>query len=95
VHWGGAMFGYFPSYMLGNLYGAQMFAQVKKEIPDLTERITNGEMETLLSWLREKVHRLGKTCEPKELIRDITGEDLNPSYFMDYITAKYEHVYNL
>ena len=95
VHWGGAMFGYFPSYMLGNLYGAQMFAQVKKEIPDLTERITNGEMETLLSWLREKVHHLGKTCEPKELIKDITGEDLNPSYFMDYITAKYEHVYNL
>ena len=95
VHWAGAMFGYFPSYMLGNLYGAQMFAQVKKEIPDLTEHIASGDLTSLVGWLREKVHRFGKIYEPKELIRNITGEDLDPSYFVDYITAKYEHVYSL
>jgi len=95
VHWAGAMFGYFPSYMLGNLYGAQMFAQVKKEIPDLTEQIASGNITSLVSWLREKVHRFGRIYEPKELIRNITGEDLDPSYFVDYITAKYGHVYSL
>lgn len=95
VHWAGAMFGYFPSYMLGNLYGAQMFAQVNKEVPDLTERIASGDLAGLVSWLREKVHRFGRIYEPKVLIRNITGEDLNASYFVDYITAKYGHVYSL
>lgn len=95
VHWSAGMFGYFPSYMLGNLYSAQIFAQVKKEIPDLNEHIAQGDLASLLGWLREKVHRFGKIYEPKELMTLITGEEPNPSYFMSYITDKYSQVYQL
>ena len=95
VHWSAALIGYFPSYLLGDLYGAQVFAQAKKEIPDLDEQIAQGDFASLLSWMREKVHRFGKIYEPKELIKRITGQALNASYFTDYITEKYRHVYNL
>ena len=95
VHWSAGMFGYFPSYMLGNLYSAQIFAQVKKEIPELNEHIAHGELANLLGWLREKVHRFGKIYEPKELMTLITGEEPDPSYFMRYITNKYSQLYQL
>jgi carboxypeptidase Taq len=68
---------------------------MKKDILDVEERIVRGEFEGLLTWLREKVHRLGKIYEPKELMKRITGEGLNIAYFVDYIKEKYSHVYNL
>jgi len=95
VHWSTGMFGYFPSYMLGNLYAAQIFAKVREDIPDLDEQIANGKLVVLLSWLRKQVHRFGKTYEPQELLQRITGERLNPSYFTRYITDKYSLIYSL
>lgn len=95
VHWSTGMFGYFSSYMLGNLCSAQMFAKVKEEIPDLDEQIANGKSIVLLSWLRKQVHRFGKMYEPQDLLQRVTGERLNPSYFTRYITDKYSQIYKL
>jgi len=95
VHWSAGMFGYFSSYMLGNLCSAQIFAKVKEEIPDLDEQIANGKSIVLLSWLRKQVHRFGKMYEPQDLLQRVTGERLNPSYFTRYITDKYSQIYKL
>ena len=95
VHWSAGLFGYFPSYMLGNLCSAQIFAKVKEEIPDLDEKIANGKSIVLLSWLRKQVHRFGKMYEPQDLLQRVTGERLNPSYFTRYITDKYSQIYKL
>lgn len=95
VHWSAGLFGYFPSYMLGNLYAAQLFATIRAEIPDLDRRIGRGDFAALLSWLRERVHRFGRIYEPKDLVKRVTGEDPDPSYFLRYIQAKYSEVYRL
>jgi len=95
VHWSMGAFGYFPSYMLGNLYAAQIFAKLRSEIADLDERIASGDFEPLLAWLRENVHRLGGIYEPNELIERITGEGLDPSYFVTYVKEKYSDIYRL
>ncbi|MBN1858657.1 carboxypeptidase M32 [Candidatus Bipolaricaulota bacterium] len=95
VHWSGGMFGYFPSYMLGNLYSAQLLATIKREIPDLDARIESGDTKALLDWTREKIHRYGQIHEPKDLILKVTGESLSPSYFLDYIEAKFFPIYGL
>ena len=42
MHWSDAMIGYFPSYALGNLYGAQFYYQMKKDIPNLNNRLKLG-----------------------------------------------------
>lgn len=95
VHWAGGQMGYFPSYMLGNLYAAQFFATARKEIPDLEERIASGDLKTFREWQREKIHRHGSLYDPKDLVMKVTGEPLNHKYFMDYISQKFSDVYGI
>lgn len=95
VHWSGGMFGYFPSYMLGNLYAAQLMAAAEREIPDLWDRIAVGDTGPLFSWLREEVHSRGRLDPPEELIKRVTGQGLTPRPFLSYIREKYSRVYKL
>lgn len=95
VHWAGGLIGYFPTYTLGNLYAAQFYATLKKEIPDIEERIARGDMMTLRNWLKEKIHKYGRTETPLEILKRVTGEDLNPDYFINYIKTKYLHVQSM
>jgi carboxypeptidase Taq len=95
VHWSSGLFGYFPSYMLGNLYSAQFFASALKDIPDLKDKISRGELSALLEWLRDRIHRHGKMYEPKELIERVTGAKPTGAYFMRYIVDKYTEIYGL
>jgi carboxypeptidase Taq len=89
------MIGYFPSYFLGNLYGAQIYNDALKKIPTLPEEYEKGNFSNLLTYLRENVHQHGKIYQANELIKRITGEDLNPSYFIEYIEKKFYPIYGL
>ncbi|HWQ30780.1 MAG TPA: carboxypeptidase M32, partial [Negativicutes bacterium] len=80
VHWSGGSFGYFPSYTLGNIYAAQLYNAAKKEIGDFDSLIAKGELATIKKWLADKVHKHGKLMKPQELIREITGEGIDPRY---------------
>ncbi len=94
VHWSDGMFGYFPSYALGNAYGAQFVHSMKKEL-DLEKLVTEGQFEPIKTWLRENIHRHGKMLSPNEIIQKVTGEDLNPLYFTQYLEEKYTQLYGL
>lgn len=93
VHWSGGSFGYFPSYTLGNIYAAQLYNTAKKEIGDFDSLIARGELVTIKKWLAEKVHKYGKLMKPDELIREITGEGIDPRYLIDYLENKYKNIY--
>jgi len=95
IHWSGGLIGYFPSYMLGNLYAAQISRTVREEIPSLNEQIAGGDFAPLLGWLRNKIHRFGAIYEPGELIVRITGEALSSEPFLAYVTDKYSEIYGL
>ncbi len=95
VHWSSGYFGYFPSYMLGHLCSAQIFAAAKREIIDLEEEISNGNLKTLLAWLRTKVHRFGLVREAPELLREVTGEGPSPQPWLEYIKDKFGHIYGI
>ncbi len=95
VHWSGGQFGYFPSYMLGNLYAAQFFAKAKEEIRDLDMQISNGNLKLLREWQREKIHRYGALYDPKDLIMKVTGKPLDYKYFMNYVKDKFSKVYGV
>jgi carboxypeptidase Taq len=94
VHWSSG-FGYFPSYALGNLYAAQIYNQILKENPILPQDYKKGEFQNLLNHLKEKVHQHGRIYRAKELIKKITGEDLNPDYFIKYVEDKYYPIYGI
>ncbi|AWB44899.1 carboxypeptidase M32 [Paenibacillus sp. CAA11] len=95
VHWSGGSFGYFPSYSLGNMYAAQFANTIRKEIPNFDELVSKGEFAPIREWLTAKIYRYGKSRKPAELVRDITGEDLNPDYLADYLEQKYSEIYGL
>jgi carboxypeptidase Taq len=95
VHWSAGLFGYFPTYTLGNLYAAQFFDAAKKEIPDLEAKIGRGELLALREWLREKVHKRGMLWRPAELCRQVSGEPLDARYFTTYLKTKFGEAYGL
>lgn len=95
VHWSDGSFGYFPSYALGNLYGAQIYNTLLKEYPSLMEDIKIGDFSKVNKWLKEKVHVHGAVYTPSELIKNITGEELNSKYFIDYLKNKYYKIYEV
>ena len=51
VHWPAGLFGYFPTYTLGAMTAAQLFAAVQREIPDLLGNIRRGDFTPWLKWL--------------------------------------------
>lgn len=95
VHWSHGSFGYFPTYSLGSLYAAQFFASAKKEVTGLEEQIAQGNTLPLLQWLREKIHSKGRYFTSEELCREVSGEMLNPAFFLQYAKEKYATVYSL
>ncbi|UCC19994.1 MAG: carboxypeptidase M32 [Promethearchaeota archaeon] len=93
IHWSGASFGYFPTYALGNLYAAQIYNSALKINPSLPEDYKKGEFSNLLNYLKENVHQYGKIYQVTDLLKKITGEDLNPDYFIKYIEEKFYPIY--
>ena len=95
THWSGGGIGYFPSYTLGNLYAAQFYNIVKKDILGLEKEIASGEFGHLREWLRKKIHIHGKMYSADGLVREVTGEPLTSQYFIDYLKEKYREIYKI
>ncbi|MER3414620.1 MAG: carboxypeptidase M32 [Gemmataceae bacterium] len=95
IHWSAGLFGYFPTYTLGNLYAAQFMEKAHADIPSLKDHIRHGRFEPLLDWLREHIHRHGRRYLPGELCRRITGRELSAEPFLRYLRSKYAELYGL
>lgn len=95
VHWSRPMFGYFPTYALGNLYAAQFFETAVAEQPVIVTELATGQTESLLAWLRDNIHRHGKKYSPQELVQRVTGRPLDHEPFIRYVTAKFSEIYEL
>lgn len=95
VHWASAGFGYFPSYALGNLYAAQIYATIKKDLPGFSKLVKRGNFGPILQWLNKKIFSQGKRYTPAQLIKRISGKKLDPQFFFDYLEEKYTKIYKL
>ncbi|MCS7232722.1 MAG: carboxypeptidase M32 [Synergistetes bacterium] len=89
IHWAAGLFGYFPSYMLGNIYAGQIYFKLKKDIQNLEEAVSKGNFKIILEWLKENIFSYGKLYEPLELIRKISGEELSSRYLVEYLKDKF------
>ncbi len=93
VHWAGGMFGYFPTYALGNLYSLQLTEALKKDLTDFTTLIENHNFAPIKGWMIEKVHQRGNLRTAEELIKEITGEGLSVKPYLSYLEDKYKKIY--
>jgi carboxypeptidase Taq len=90
VHWSHGSFGYFPTYSLGSFYAAQLFATAEKSIPALSKSIEQGDLKPLNQWLAENIYKHGKLYNAEDLCKKATGSSLDLSYFMNYVSLKYD-----
>lgn len=93
VHWSAGLFGYFPTYALGNLYAAQFFEQAERDLGGLNGLFAKGEFAPLLEWLRAKVHRHGQRYSASELVQHITGGPLTSDSLMRHLETKFGALY--
>lgn len=93
MHWSAGNIGYFPSYALGNVYGGQFLNAILKDNKDVMKEVAKGDLTYINNWLENNVHKYGKTYTPEELIKKVTGEELNTKYFLDYLEKKYKEIY--
>lgn len=89
IHWAWGELGYFPTYTIGNLYAASLFAAARAALPALDDDVAAGRLLPLRDWLREHVHRHGRALPAEELVRRATGRGLQDDDFRAYLEAKY------
>lgn len=94
-HWAAGLFGYFPTYTLGNLFAAQLFDRTRAEIGALDEQMRQGDFTELLEWLRERIYRQGSRYPAARLIEHVAGTPPDHRPFVDGLRTKYTELYDL
>ncbi len=94
IHWSQGSFGYFPSYALGSAFGAQLYYHMKKTM-DFEGLLADGGIDAIREYLKENIHQYGKLKTSRQILKDVTGEDFNPEYYVRYLKEKYTRIYDL
>lgn len=89
VHWFVGKFGYFPSYAIGHMIAAQLYDTLNREIPDIKDKIANGEFAEITRWLNENIYSKGRLLTMDELIREATGKSLRAEYLEKHLRNRY------
>jgi carboxypeptidase Taq len=94
-HWGSGLIGYFPTYTLGNLIAAQLFARAEAELGGFDDAFSRGDFGGLLGWLRERVYRQGSRYPAGRLVEVATGSPLSHRPLVQALWRKYGELYGL
>ncbi len=89
IHWYDGAFGYFPTYTLGAMTAAQLFAAAVAAQPEIPAEIAKGNFAPLMGWLQENVHVKGSCPTTDELLSEATGKPLDPKVFEAHLQARY------
>jgi carboxypeptidase Taq len=89
IHWYGGDFGYFPTYTLGAMTAAQLFAAARGAVPGMMDSLSHGEFAPLVTWLRANVHGVASSLSAREILIHATGKPLSVEPFKAHLKARY------
>ena len=95
VHWSVGLYGYFPTYTLGNVYAGCLYRALVAAVPDLEAQLERGETAAAVGWLRENLQRHGGLRGPRETIAAACGFEPDEGPLLDYLEAKFGALYAL
>jgi len=95
VHWSVGLFGYFPTYALGNVYAGCLHAALRQALPDLDAQLAAGDTSGATGWLKANLQRHGARYAPREVITRATGAAPTEAPLMDYLETKFGALYGL
>jgi carboxypeptidase Taq len=94
-HWADGLLGYFPTYTLGDVFAAQLFAKAESELGSLDEQFAQGEFAELVRWLGRKIYKEGGRYPSARLIETVTGAPPNHRPLVEALRTKYSRLYRL
>jgi carboxypeptidase Taq len=89
IHWAAGLYGYFPTYSLGNLNAAQLAAALERDVGSIGEIVAGGDLSPLLGFMRDRVHRHGHLMDATRLMRTATGGPLEVEPFARHLERTY------
>lgn len=95
MHWADASFGYFPSYLLGNIYDGMYLETLERELGPVDDILAKGSILTITKWLNANIHQYGNLRLPKEVIQKVCGKELSAKPLLNYFQKKYAALYDL
>jgi carboxypeptidase Taq len=95
VHWSVGLFGYFPTYSLGNIYAGCLHEAQRRAVPDLDAQLADGDASAATHWLRENLQQFGGLRSPRETIRHACRMEPTPEPLLAYLEAKFGAIYRL
>jgi carboxypeptidase Taq len=95
VHWSVGLFGYFPTYALGNIYAGCLYQTLRADLPDLDAQLSAGDTSAATGWLKARLQKFGALRAPRQTIANACGFDPDEGPLMDYLEAKFSELYRL
>jgi len=95
VHWSCGLFGYFPTYTLGNVYAGCLVKALRAEVPGLDGMMAKGDVSAATGWLRDRLQRHGARYLPREVVTLACGHEPSEGPLLDYLEAKFGEIYGL
>ena len=93
THWASGLYGYFPSYALGNIYSGQFLEKMNKDLPNWRKQLAKGNFTDAKQWLTKNIHRQGNLYDPAVLVRKVTGKEPTVRPYLNYLNEKYSELY--
>lgn len=94
THWASGLYGYFPSYALGNIYAGQILMAMEKDLPDWRRQLAIGNFRQIKEWLTKNLHSYGNLYDPADMIKKVAGEELSVKPYLNYLNTKYSELYS-
>lgn len=95
VHWSVGLFGYFPTYSLGNVYAGCLYRALRAAVPTLDSQLALGELAPATDWLRANLQTHGGLYAPRDVIARASGAEPSEGPLLDYLEAKFTALYGL
>lgn len=95
VHWSEGLFGYFPTYTLGNVYAGCLYRSLKRDVSDLGSQLSCGNLKPAVSWLQENLQKHGGRLPAPKLIEAACGQTVSVAPLLIYLKDKFSDLYDI
>lgn len=89
IHWYDGAFGYFPTYTMGALAAAQIFAAANSQDAAIKPALCRGDFAPLMGWLRQNIHGQASRTGTNDILCEATGEPLGTAAFKAHLQSRY------
>lgn len=95
VHWSVGLFGYFPTYTLGNVYAGCLFQTLRQDLPDVDAQMAEGDLSGATGWMATNLQTHGGLYEPREVVERAARAPVSEAPLLDYLDAKFGAIYGV